>query len=303
MPETLEALAVAQLPALGELTAPRAYMARHSRSFRFATAFMSSREREQLERVYAWCRYTDDLADSGAAQADASERLEAWLLLSRRAYSGESSGIAVVDRVMAEMADARVPFTYAEELVAGMRSDLDFRLFVDKDSLRVYTHRVAGVVGQWLTELQGVRDPWALDRADSLGHAMQLTNILRDVGEDLDRGRVYLPLSAMNRHGVTIEALSKLRRGGRIPDGYRSLMEELMADAAHYYRRAREGLPALPADFRRGVSVAAAVYEGILDEIRRNGYDNLRKRATTTTARKMALAAASLLLPHAGARE
>lgn len=80
----------------------------------------------------------------------------------------------------------------------------------------------------------------------------------------------------MNQHGVTIEALSRLHRGGPIPSGYRNLLEELMADAAYYYRRAREGLPALPADFRRGVSVAAAVYEGILDEIRRNGYDNGR---------------------------
>lgn len=104
----------------------------------------------------------------------------------------------------------------------------------------------------------------------------ELTNILRDVGEDLDRGGVYLPLSVMNQHGVTIEALSRLHRGGPIPSGYRNLLEELMADAAYYYRRAREGLPALPADFRRGVSVAAAVYEGILDEIRRNGYDNGR---------------------------
>lgn len=292
-----ESLAVAALPALGELAAPAEYMARHSRSFRFATAFMSARERQRLERVYAWCRYTDDLADGDGALADghAWSRLDAWLTLSRRAYAGTPSGIAVVDRAMREMAEAAVPFRYAEELVLGMRSDLEFRLFSDADSLRVYTYRVAGVVGQWLTELQGVRDAWVLERAASLGHAMQLTNILRDVGEDLDRGRVYIPLELLTRHGLTIASLDRLRRGETLPDGYRNLLETMMADAARHYDLAREAMPALPADFRRGVSVAASVYEGILEEIRRNGYDNLRRRARTTTARKLTLAAGALM--------
>lgn len=297
----------AALPALKELEVPAAYMARHSRSFRFATAFMSAGERGRLERVYAWCRYTDDLADGEGAQADgnAASRLDAWIALSRRAYAGTPSGIAVVDRAMREMADASVPFRYAEELVLGMRSDLQFRLFIDADSLRVYTYRVAGVVGQWLTELQGVRDPWVLDRAAALGHAMQVTNILRDVGEDFDRGRVYLPLEQLKRHGLTIASLDRLRRGERVTASYRGLMEEMMADATRHYALAREAMPALPSDFRRGVSVAASVYEGILDEIRRNGYDNLRQRARTSTARKLTLAAGALmssLFPAAAVR-
>lgn len=292
-----DSLAEAELPALGDLATPTAYMARHSRSFRFATAFMSARERQRLERVYAWCRYTDDLADGHAALADgnAPSRLDAWLTLSRHAYEGTPSGIAVVDHAMREMAEAAVPFRYAEELVLGMRSDLEFRLFLNADSLRVYTYRVAGVVGQWLTELQGVRDPWVLERAASLGHAMQITNILRDVGEDLDRGRVYLPLELLTRHGLTIASLHRLRRGEAVTDGYRDLVETMMADASRHYDLAREAMPALPADFRRGVSVAATVYEGILDEIRRNGYDNLRCRARTTAARKLTLAASALM--------
>jgi phytoene synthase len=292
-----DAVVAAELPALSELAAPAAYMARHSRSFRFATAFMSAAERGRLERVYAWCRYTDDLADGAGAQADgnAGSRLDAWIALSRRAYAGTPSGIAVVDRAMREMAEASVQFRYAEELVLGMRSDLQFRLFTDSDALRVYTYRVAGVVGQWLTELQGVRDPWVLDRAAALGHAMQITNILRDVGEDLDRGRVYLPLELLKRHGLTIASLDRMRRGGPVSPGYRNLVEEMMDDAARHYRLAREGMSALPPDFRRGVSIASAVYEGIIDEIRRNGYDNLRRRARTTTARKLTLAAGVLV--------
>ena len=291
------AMVEAELPALGELALPAQYMARHSKSFRFATAFMSAAERGRLERVYAWCRYTDDLADGEGAHADGNAwlRLDSWIGLSRRAYAGTPSGIAVVDRAMREMADASVPFRYAEELVLGMRSDLRFRLFIDSDTLRVYTYRVAGVVGKWLTELQGVRDPWVLDRAAALGHAMQITNILRDVGEDLDRGRVYLPLELLKRHGLTIASLDRMRRGERVASAYRDLVEEMMADAACHYALAREAMPALPPDFRRGVSVAASVYEGILDEIRRNGYDNLRQRARTTTARKLGLAAGALL--------
>ena len=291
-----EASLTLELPALEELSLPGAYMARHSRSFRFATAFMAQHERQRLEHVYAWCRYADDLADDGGADpAQAAARLDRWLALSRRAYSGSPTGVAVIDRAMKDMAEHRVPFRYAEELVVGVRGDLSFQLFVDDEALRLYTHRVAGVVGQWLTELQGVRDRWMLERAGALGHAMQLTNILRDVGEDLDRGRVYLPLERLRHHGLTIASLARMHRGAPITAGYRALVDDLMAEAELHYTLAREAMPGLPEDFRRGVSVAAAVYEGILGEIRRNDYDNLRRRAATSTARKVTLAAGALL--------
>ncbi|HEX6629536.1 MAG TPA: phytoene/squalene synthase family protein [Gemmatimonadaceae bacterium] len=284
------------LPSLGELAAPAAYMARHSRSFRFAAALLRGPERARVARVYAWCRFTDDLADREVANGDtAAARLDAWLACSRAAYDGRPSGIGLVDRVMGEMAEHRIPFAYAADLVAGVRSDVCFVPLRDQAALRVYTYRVAGVVGRWLTELHGVRDPWMLDRAAALGHAMQLTNILRDVGEDWDRGRVYLPLTALAEHGLTVHDVGALRRGARrIDAAYRGVVEDLMAIAARDYATAREAIPHLPGGFRRAVAVAAAVYEGIHGAIRRNHHDNVRRRAVTTTRRKVILAAGAL---------
>jgi phytoene synthase len=246
--------------------------------------------------VYAWCRYTDNLVDDDVGTVLAARRLEHWLARSREAYEGRDSGIELVNRVMGEMAERDISFSYARDLVRAMRTDLDFSPYVDLDALRVYTYRAAGVVGGWLTELHGVRDAWMLDRATALGRAMQLTNILRDVGEDLERGRMYLPVTELRRHGLGIADIDAMRRGSRPVDApYRALVEDLMAVADSDYRLAAEAIRYLPRQFRRAAAVASAVYQGIHRAIRRNGYDNVRQRAYTTQSRKAFLAAGALL--------
>lgn len=284
------------VPALRELAEPYAYLGRHSRSFRFAAALLRGADRDRVARVYAWCRFTDDLVDVSAASADeTTQRLDAWMSCSRIAYDGCACGIPLVDRVMGEMAERRIPFAYAEELATGVRSDLFFTLFDDLDALRLYSRRVAGVVGCWLSELHDVHDPWLLERASALGAAMQVTNILRDVGEDWGRGRVYLPLSMMRRHGLEPQDIGMLHRGERpLGDAYRRLIEDVMAVAEADYAAARAAMRYLPQPFRRAVAVAAAVYEGIHDVIRRNDYDNVRHRAVTSTPKKLALATSAL---------
>jgi phytoene synthase len=285
-----------EVPALRELAEPYAYLGRHSRSFRFAAALLRGTDRERVARVYAWCRFTDDLVDLASASVhQTAQRLDAWLACSRMAYQGRPCGVPLVDRVMGDMAERGIPFAYAEDLATGVRSDLTFTLFEDLTALRLYSHRVAGVVGCWLTELHGVRDPWMLERASALGAAMQVTNILRDVGEDWDRGRVYLPLTTMHRHGLVPHDIGTMRRGMRpVDEAYRRLIEELMQVAEAGYDAGREAMPMLPANFRHSVAVAAAVYEGIHDVIRRNGYDNVHRRAVTSAGNKVALAASAL---------
>lgn len=284
-----------ELPALGELATPLDYLARHSRSFRFAASMMPRAERARVARVYAWCRYTDNLVDDDVSVELAARRLESWLDRSREAYEGRDSGIELVNHVMGEMAERDIPFAYARDLVRAMRSDLRFSTFADLDALHVYTYRAAGTVGRWLTELHGVRDAWMLERATALGCAMQLTNILRDVGEDLARGRMYLPLTELQRHGLTVADIRAMHAGSREVDGpYGTLIEELMAVAQDDYDRASEALPHLPRSFRRAAIVASAVYQGIHGAIRRNGYDNIRRRAYTTTSRKVTLALGAL---------
>ena len=284
------------VPALRELAEPYAYLGRHSRSFRFAAALLRGADRERVARVYAWCRFTDDLVDvRDVSMHETIRRLDAWLACSRAAYEGRPCGVPLVDRVMGEMAERDIPFSYAEDLATGVRSDLTFMLFDDLTALRLYSRRVAGVVGCWLTELHGVRDPWMLERASALGAAMQVTNILRDVGEDWDRGRVYLPLSMMRRHGIIPQDIGDMRSGRRkVNDAYCQLMEDLMLIAETDYDAGREAMSGLPAHFRHSVAVAAAVYEGIHDVIRRNGYDNVHQRAVTSARNKLTLAASAL---------
>jgi phytoene synthase len=271
------------------------YFALNSRSFRFAARFFPPGEWERVARVYAWCRVTDDLVDLPHAADDAEEMLDEWIHLTRRAYDGSATGIELLDRVMGESASAGVPFTYAAELAEGMRMDLRMQRYASMAELRVYTHRVASVVGMWITELAGVHAPRVLAKAGEMGHAMQLTNILRDVGEDWRQGRLYLPADVMERHGVTEDALGRMCRNGGAPDpAYRCLVEELLRSAEASYHGAFAAIRDLPPGFRRPVAVAAYVYRGIHAPIRRAGHDNLSRRAVTSGGAKAMLAARAL---------
>lgn len=271
-------------------------LARGSRSFRFAARLFPAADRRRIAGVYSFCRYTDDLVDraEGLSTDEVEARLEAWVSLARRAYDGESTGIGLLDGVMADSARSGVPFRYVWELIEGMRMDLRPRTYADLGELRTYTYRVASVVGLWLTELHDVRDEAVLERAATMGHAMQLTNILRDVGEDLEAGRLYVPLEVLAGHGLDRSDLERMRRDGRIDPAWRDLVEELMAVADGWYREAFAALPALPRSFQRPVAVAAWIYRGIHDGIRRNGYDNLRRRAWTTVPEKASLGVRAL---------
>ena len=281
---------LARLPQLSET---REFFARNSRSFSFAARFFPPEERRLVSLVYAFCRFTDDLVD-GASNDDAARTralLELWRSEARTAYGGAHTDIPLLDALMPETARRGVPFRYADELINGVAMDLTVRNYDNLEELETYTYRVASVVGQWLTELFGVHERDVLEHAAMLGHAMQLTNILRDVGEDYRNGRVYLPQDLLRRHGVVLD---EVVGGGGITDGYRALVDEVMHVAEARYDSALRAVPALPRGMSLAVSAAAAIYRGIHDEIRRNGYDNITTRAVTSTQRKTWLALKAL---------
>lgn len=273
-----------------------AYLASHGRSFSFASKLIPEPHRSRLIAVYAYCRFTDDLVDKGRhARGEALARLDWWRDASAAAYDGALAANPMLRVVMHDMALSHVPFDYVSELISGMRMDLLGQRYDTIGQLWTYCYRAAGVVGLWLTELFGVHDRATLDRAARLGIAMQLTNIVRDVGEDRAAGRLYLPRDLMRRHGLTTATIDRVRQSSEpIPSAYRAVLEDLMTFAEAEYHAAWEGIPALPEFFRPAVAVAARVYAAIHDVVRKNGYDTLRRRAVTSSARKLAIARATL---------
>jgi phytoene synthase len=290
---------VASARAVGGPASWKGLFERHARTFYLAARLFPAEQARLVRGLYAYCRFTDDLvdeADPSVSATERAERLDAWRVLTREAFEGRRTGIPLLDDVLGEAAARGVSWRYPDALLAGVAMDLAPTRYSDWERLEEYTFGVAGAVGGWMTQLFGLPEPDLLECAHALGHAMQLTNILRDVGEDLDRGRVYLPLSLLEAHGLDADDLRAIRvGGGPIPDAYRRALDALMARADGWYARAWPGIRRLPPWFRRPTAVAAEAYRGIHREVRRNGYDNLRLRAHTSLPAKIALAVGGLV--------
>ncbi len=261
------------------------YFAYHSRSFSFAARFFSPEQYRLVTRLYAFCRTTDDIADIYAAshgKEEAIARLEDWEQQVQLSFQGIPSGITWLDELMKRSFQSGLPFDVISDLIAGVRSDLDKVAFQTIHELNRYTYCVASVVGIWLCYLFGVRERKVLDRAAAMGRAMQITNILRDVGEDLRMHRRYIPLELMQKYGITQDQLLAMEAGTLKPtESYKILVEDLIERAEADYNFSFRGLTALPASFARAAAVASQVYRGIHRSIRRNRYNNFQRRAFT----------------------
>ena len=268
------------------------YFSRNSRSFSFAARLLPASHRESIQAIYAYCRFTDDLVDDAdGAPVSPGELLDWWERESRRAQAGTPSGYPLIDDAMR----VTPAFSFPAELIRGMRMDAAQVRFADMNALRDYTHCVAGVIGQWLVAVFGDESDWLRTRADELGHAMQLTNILRDVGEDWRGGRLYLPRDHMNEHGVTELDVELVATTGRATAKYQALITALMAEADTSYALAYEAIPQLPSGVQRAITVAARIYQGIHDSLRANQYNNGTVRARTSLAGKLLRALPALL--------
>ena len=268
------------------------YLARNGRSFHFASMLLQRGDARRIARVYAFCRFTDDLADAATdGSSTRRELLDEWLTIAENSYAGQPSGVNSLDVTMTEMRDAGVPFELARELYRGMLMDLGTMRYATLDKLRVYTHRVAGVVGLWIAQLSGVSDLQVLEHAERMGSAMQLTNILRDVGEDWHMGRLYLPLDVLARYGLCESDVGAMVAGTRtVCESYKAALRELLGVAHTDYLAAFAWLPHLPSPLQPCMAVAARLYEAIGAKVVRNGYDNINTRATTSRVQKVGIA-------------
>lgn len=271
-----------------DLAACRALLKGGSRSFFAASLLLPPSVKAPAGALYAFCRLADDAIDLSeakeAALAGLRERLD-------RAYAGRPLPIPA-DRALAELVQAyAIPRALPEALLEGLAWDAGFRQYDTIEDLHAYAARVAGSVGVMMALIMGTRDAAALARAADLGTAMQLTNIARDVGEDLFAGRLYLPRAWLAEAGLDPAALL-LAPAFSPPLG--RVVARLLAEADRLYARAETGIAALPAGCRPGIAAARHIYAEIGRAVERQGLDSVSRRAVVPGHRKAALLAAAL---------
>src|ERR671912_283947 len=226
----------------------------HGRTFFLASRFLPSDRRRAIHAIYAYCRVADDIADRSTDVVTAARRLDAW----ERQLDEPTDPIAVA--FAAVRARHNVPRAAARELLAGVRMDLTPSRFATWDDLRLYCYRVAGTVGLMVAPILGCQDDAALPHAVNLGIAMQLTNVLRDIGEDARRDRLYLPLEDLAAFGCDPESIVQGRPNGR----FAGLLAFEIARARALYKDARRGPPALSPPGRLTPPAGGELYAPIL---------------------------------------
>lgn len=259
--------------------------ARSGSSFYYSFLFLPPERRRAITALYAYCREVDDVVDECADPAVARTKLAWWRGEIAAAFAGSAQH--PVARALVPVVRAfNLPQQRFEDIIDGMEMDLRYNRYPDFATLQSYCYRVAGAVGLMAAEIFGYHDSATLKYAENLGTAFQLTNIIRDVGEDARRGRVYLPLDELARFNVSAAQVLHLQDS----EALRRLIEFQIERAEEYYRVAFAMLPAQDRKAQRPGLVMAAIYRSVLDKIRNNGCKVLDRRTSLTPIRKLWIA-------------
>lgn len=250
----------------------------HSRSFFLSTQLLPAQKRLAIRALYAFCRTSDDLVDRGGP--DAVGDLARWVDLAHAPHA--PAGHAVLQAWKNTARRYCVPSHLIDELLAGVAMDLTVTRYETFDELWLYCYRVASVVGLISMWIIGA-DTSASSYAIKLGVALQLTNILRDIGEDAGRGRIYLPQEDLQRFGLSDADILGRRHSAR----FRALMRFEIARAHSLYEEAWPGIALLARDSQLAVGAAAEIYRGILDQIAATDYNVYARRARISLAGKL----------------
>ncbi len=254
-------------------------------SFYYSFLFLPSEQRQAITALYAFCREVDDVVDDCSDAGVARAKLDWWRGEIERCFSGEPTH-PVTCALLKPVQVHNLPLEYFQEIIDGMAMDLDHNRYESFSDLALYCHRVAGVVGLLSAEIFGYRDRNTLKYAETLGTAFQLTNILRDIREDAERGRIYLPLDEMLEHQVNPHDLLNLKPG----EGMRALCHQQAQRAHNYYQRAIDYLPDADRESQRAGLIMTAIYRALLQEIEADGYRVLEHQVRLTPLRKLWIA-------------
>lgn len=268
----------------------QAYVTRLTRAsgsnFYYSFLFLPKCQREAIHAVYAFCREVDDSVDGAASPEEAGRRVDFWRAELAVACEGGAPGHPIAISLAAHLKTHPIRRRDLEEIIEGVAMDIRPGRYRTFDELRGYCHRVASAVGLVCIEIFGYKDPAARDYAVTLGLAFQLTNILRDVRSDAERGRVYLPLDDMARFGCREEEL----RAQRPSAAFCELMKFETARARSLFTEAKRLLPQRDRGSLFAAEIMGAIYEALLDKIENRGYDVLAGEIRLSRPRKLLIA-------------
>ncbi len=254
-------------------------------SFYYSFLFLPPNRRRAITALYAFCREVDDVVDECPDPQIAATKLVWWRHELANLYAGKPQH-PVTRALLPTLAEFNLPQEQLLEIIDGMEMDLQQSRYLDFKALSLYCYRVASVVGLLAAEIFGYQDRQTQKYAHDLGMAFQLTNIIRDVGEDARMGRIYLPIDELQRFDVTAADILN----ARYSDNFRRLMEFQIERAEHYYALAMSELPAGDRKTQRPGLVMAGIYRTLLDEIKRENCQVLTQRIALTPVRKLWIA-------------
>ncbi|MCF7805404.1 MAG: phytoene/squalene synthase family protein [Candidatus Marinimicrobia bacterium] len=261
--------------------------AHHSKSFYLSTRLLPEEKQWATFGLYGFCRYADNLIDNPRDRS-ADELIREVDYLHEElsiAYRTGESEHPILRPFIAVAKRYGIPEKYPRDLLLGVRMDLEIDRYKTFDELYLFAYRVAGVVGLMMTSVLGYKDEAAFEYAEKLGIAMQLTNILRDVREDAERGRIYLPQDELKQFGVSGQAILR----GEMSPEFRELMQFQVDRAHRYYREANPGINMLATNAQFAIHSASKIYRGILRKIEAQNYDPFQGRVFVPQIQKFGI--------------
>lgn len=254
-------------------------------SFYYAFLFLPPERRRAITALYAFCREVDDVVDECSDPSVARVKLAWWDKQIDELFEGRAEH-PVMQALAPHLESCRITASRLRAVVQGMEMDLDQSRYLDWPGLRKYCWHAAGVVGELSVGIFGYTDPSTLEYADKLGLAFQLTNIIRDIGDDARRGRIYLPVDELQRFDVKASEILNSQHSERFVE----LMRFQTERARQYYREAMQALPEADRRAQRPGLAMAAIYHALLVEIERENWQVLDQRISLTPIRKFWLA-------------
>lgn len=272
----------------------RSVARRRARNFYYSFLLLPAAQRDAMCAIYAFMRHCDDLSDDPGSAEAARRAIARWRLELESALDGRYGDCPLWPAFHDTVRRYRIPREYFFEMIEGVASDLESRRFQTFAELQRYCYQVASVVGLTIIHIFGFRSPDALSLAENCGVAFQLTNILRDIREDLARGRLYLPLEDLQRFGLSDESL----RAGDSPPGLAELVRFEAARAREHYAQGRKLIGLIEPASRPSLWALIEIYSRLLDRIDRAGAEVLERRIELPWFEKLRIVARAALMHH-----